>query len=245
MIVMSNQEGILIDAPFPLVWMANYPISTKNLTVPTCGACGKPTRIDEDLCGCEADISFEGASTFEFDPSAPGVITEYDSEGQETIPFDLLPRENLVYFTLVDPCVNPTRFYTFDLRTGRFLVNQVPLGLAITTPADHGRDLGYISDISFVGKKVELFHSKHVEISMGGRATAYRNEFDEIMTSLNLDPSSSSITNIVAGYKYVYQEASETDPRLVAEARLSVDCETHVPYITARIYEESGPDETP
>lgn len=238
---MDKKTGILIDAPFPLIWMANYPISQKSLIIPSCLSCGELAR---EKCAC-GGTEFGIGKIVDFDENNPGVITEYDAEGQETIPFDLLPREDLVYFSLVDPCVNPTRFYTFDLRTGRLLVNQMPLGLAITTPSEHGRNLGYVSDSNFVGKKIELFHSKHVEMSLSGKIKTEKNEFDEIMAALDMGEEASTITNIVAGYSYEFSVATTSSPRLVAEARLSVDCQTHVPYITARIYPDGDPlDET-
>lgn len=240
---MSKQEGILIDAPYPLIWMANYPVTMGEITIPACEECGEPCRIDRKMCGCSAGHTLDpkkGARIIEFDEANPGVITEFDSEGGETVPFGLLPRENLVYFSLVDPCVNPVRFYTFDLRTGRFLVNQMPVGIAVTTPGQNSRDLQYISDASFVGKTIELFHHKHNEMVMSGRVIATKNEFDEIMAALELDPASTLISNIDAGYRYVFKKADESGPELIAEARLSVDCETHVPYLTSRIYPNEG-----
>jgi hypothetical protein len=230
-----NQEGIRVAyvPKYPVIWYAEYD-KIPSLKIPICLGCHQLIMVknyDDIQCPCGSEeFSWDVSMGAKEVPLNNGFLLEFDEDGEETTKFDVLPRDGLLRFGLMDPALSI--LYGVDIRTGLLYVGSSlsggePFYLGTGLNADEVPS-GIVKVSDAITKKeasLELIHRKRS--IQGGHLRVSMIKAD-MMGRFDMDDNNIFIDNISVGYRCRV-------PGYAFEVIIKIDCNTHIPYFTTNV----------
>jgi len=228
-------EGIRVAyvPKYPVIWYAEYD-KIPLLKIPVCLGCQQLIVVndyDSIVCPCGAEeFSWDVSMGAKEVPLNNGFLLEFDEDGEETTKFDVLPRDGLLRFGLMDPALSI--LYGVDIRTGLLYVGSSlsggePFYVGAGLNADEVPS-GIVKVSDAITKKeasLELIHRKRS--IQGGHLRVSMIKAD-MMGRFDMDDNNIFIDNISVGYRCRV-------PGYSFEVIIKIDCNTHIPYFTTNV----------